>query len=123
MLHNMEIFNPHLKSARAFAHIMDNQFSVLGYRFGLDSLIGIIPGAGDVLTMLLSAYLIWIAFQMKLPANKIWQMVYNILIDTVIGTVPVVGDIADLIFKANIKNLQILEEFDKEIIDGEVTLD
>lgn len=112
--------NKHLEMARTFARIMDSQFSIFGFRFGLDGILGLLPGAGDVISMILSAYLIWIAFQMNIPKNKIAQMVYNIAIDALIGSVPVLGDIADFLYKANLKNLQILEEFDSDIIQGEI---
>jgi hypothetical protein len=120
------VINNHLKAARIFARLMDNQFSFLGVGFGLDSIIGIVPGAGDLLSLVLSFYLIWIGFDMKLPAEKITQMVGNVLVDAFIGTVPFIGDIADVFFKANIKNLRILEEFannghgTNNVFEGEV---
>jgi hypothetical protein len=116
----------HLKTARIFALLMDNQFSFLGVRFGIDSIIGFVPGIGDLLSFFLSLYLIWIGFEMKLPAEKIAQMVSNVLLDTFIGSVPLIGDIGDVFFKANIRNLRILEEFAQygtkadEVIEGEV---
>ncbi len=115
--------NTHLKAARVFAKLMDNQFSFLGIGFGIDGIIGLVPGFGDVLGMLLSCYLLWIGYEMKLPANQIAKMVGNILVDTFVGSVPFVGDIADVLFKANIRNLQILEEFADEKHNGQTVVD
>jgi hypothetical protein len=111
--------NKHLKTARSIANMMDNQFKVFGIGFGLDNILGLFPGFGDFATLLLSGYLVWIGYQMGLPTPKLLQMISNVLLDTVIGSVPVLGDIGDLFFKANLKNLQILEEFEG-VIEGEV---
>jgi len=112
--------NTHLGYARRFAHLMDSQFKIFGVSIGLDSVIGLIPGAGDVATMFLSGYLVWIGYQMHLPVTKLLQMVGNILVDTLIGAIPLIGDLGDIFFKANLKNLAILEEFDHNIVEGEV---
>ena len=108
--------NKNLKSARQFARLMDSRFSIFGFRFGLDSILGLIPGAGDVIGMLLSLYLIWIGIQMKIPSEKLIQMILNIAIDTTLGSVPILGDVADFIYKANTKNLRILEEYEDQAI-------
>jgi hypothetical protein len=116
----------HLKAARIFARLMDSQFSIFGIGIGLDGLIGLIPWAGDILSMILSLYLVWIGVQMKLPQSKIFQMILNIVIDAVIGFIPVFGDVADILYQANIRNLRILEKHvgpdEVEIIEGEVIL-
>jgi hypothetical protein len=113
--------NYHLKRARFFARLMDNQFSFLGIPFGVESIIGLVPGVGDILGLVLSLYLIWIGYQMQLPPAQLLRMIFNVLFDAFIGTVPVIGDLADIFFQANMKNLRILEEFDEaNIIQGEV---
>lgn len=118
--------NSHLRTARVFAKAMDNQFSLFGIGFGLDTFLGFIPFAGDLMGAALSLYLLWIGVQMKIPAEKMMQMISNVVLDTVIGILPVIGDIGDLFFKANVRNLAILEDFAKEhhldgdIIEGEI---
>jgi len=113
--------NTHLKRARVFAKLMDNQFSFLGVKFGLDNIIGIVPGIGDVAGMSLSVYLIWVGHQMDLPKHKKAKMIRNVVLDTAIGILPLVGDLGDLFFKANTKNLEILEEHaGKTVLEGEV---
>lgn len=115
----------HLHRARKFAQLMDSQFSVFGIRFGLDSLLGFFPGGGDLLGGVFSLYLLWIGYSLRLPAHKTVAMISNILLDTVLGSIPLIGDIGDLLFKANLKNLEILEDHVKKmgtelIIDGEI---
>lgn len=100
-----------LKSARTFAHLLDAKYRIFGVKFGLESIIGLIPVIGDNIGLLLSCYLLWIGYRMRLPAGKLVRMVSNILIDAILGAIPILGDIADVIFKANIRNLAILEEY------------
>ncbi|MDQ5981506.1 MAG: hypothetical protein QG570_255 [Patescibacteria group bacterium] len=104
--------NPHLHNARTFARLMDSQFSIFRLRFGIDNILGLIPGLGDIASMFLSLYLVWVGIQMKLPFSKLLQMILNLGFDAAIGTVPFIGDIADFFYKANTKNLEILEQFD-----------
>lgn len=110
----------HLQMARLFTQIMDDQFSLFGVRFGLDAVLGIIPGSGDVVSLFLSMYVIWIAHQMHVPAQLIGKMLMNVFIDFGIGIFPFVGDIGDIFFKANVRNLQLLEDFDKNVVEAEI---
>lgn len=111
----------HLRSADILANLLDNSFNVFGHRFGLNGLLGLIPGAGDIITTGLSFYIVWIGVQMRLPINKLAEMVGNVAINFFIGLIPVVGDAVDFFHKANLKNLQILKEHAKNgIIDGEI---
>lgn len=114
----------HLQTARVFAKLMDSHFTIMGVGFGLDAILGLIPWAGDIVTMILSLYMIWIGVRVKLPKDKIFQMILNVVFDAAIGFVPVVGDLADVLYQANIRNLRILEKHigddEPEIIEGEV---
>ena len=98
-----------LARARRFAYLMDAEFSVAGVQFGLDALVGLVPGIGDTLTALASIYPIWIAKKHDLGKNVQVRMAVNILIDWLPGLVPVVGDLIDVAYKANLKNLKLLE--------------
>lgn len=110
----------HLRFASTLTNILENQFSILGFRFGLEPLLGLIPGLGDVLALLLSLYLIWVGIQMNLPGEKIGQMLFNVILDFIIGLVPIAGDIGDFAYRANHRNLMILEEFtERDMIEGE----
>jgi len=111
----------HYTLAKKLAHLFDNQFNFFGIRLGLDSIFGLIPGLGDIIGLVFSTYLIWIGHQMGLPTHKKLEMLKNVLIDFFVGSIPVLGDIADIFYKANIKNLKILESHTGiEAVEGEV---
>jgi len=105
-----------LKNIEILARLMDNQFSIPGtrIRFGFDSLIGLIPGAGDLATFGVSGYMLWIMAQNGASGFLLARMVLNILIDTVVGVVPLIGDIFDIAFKANMRNMKLMKEHYKE---------
>jgi len=103
----------HLNNARVFAKLMDNQFQVFGFKFGIDPLIGLIPQGGNIVTLFMSTYMMWIAVQMKVPRRKIVKMYINSFIDFTVGIIPFLGQIADFVIKSNEKNLEILEEHEK----------
>ena len=94
------------------AKLMDSRFGIPGtrFRFGLDSLIGLIPGVGDAVTALPAIWTLWQARRLGVSRRtQIW-MVLNTLIDFVLGSVPVVGDIFDFAFKAHRKNFELLRK-------------
>jgi hypothetical protein len=99
----------HLHFAEKISKLLDNQFSLGKFRFGLDPLLGLIP-AGDTLTLFLSLYIVGIGFAAKLPARKIFQMIFNVAIDYFIGLIPFIGDFFDFGFKSNVKNINILRQ-------------
>lgn len=90
---------------------MDARFSLLGYRFGLDSIIGLVPWLGDVAGGVISIYIIWEARKIGVPEKMTNNMIVNVLMDVFIGGVPVLGDIFDLVFKANRRNVAMIEEY------------
>lgn len=111
----------HLRLAAIITNLLDNQFSLFGYRFGLNGVLGLIPGAGDFIVAVLSFYLVWIGVQMKIPPIKLVQMVFNVAFNFFLGLIPVIGDAADFFHKANTKNLAILKRYaKKDVIEGEI---
>ncbi|HSW47467.1 MAG TPA: DUF4112 domain-containing protein [Candidatus Saccharimonadales bacterium] len=100
----------HLKAAEIFATLLDSKYSLFGFKFGINTIIDIIPEVGDILATVLSLYLIWIAIKMKLPALKIAHMLWNIFINFIIGLIPFLGDIVYIFRKSNLKNYKILKE-------------
>lgn len=113
--------NDHLRMAGVIAKLLDSQFKIGKFRFGLDPVMGLLPGLGEVIPLGLSAYIIWIAIQMKLPAERIAQMIGNVTVDFLIGLIPVLGDIADFAIKANVKNMEILRQYaPSDILEGNV---
>lgn len=99
----------HLKVAKQFARLLDEQFSIGKLKFGLDPIVNIIPGLGDVVGMVLALYLVWIALHLGVPKGQIYWMVWHIFVDFVIGIIPFLGTIGDIFYKANEKNLKIIE--------------
>jgi hypothetical protein len=90
---------------------MDDLFRVpvLGWRFGLDAIIGLIPAFGDTSTSLVSLYLLASAVRYRVPKITLLRMGLNIAIDYAVGSVPVVGDLFDAWWKSNRMNLELLK--------------
>ena len=109
-----------LAQARALARLLDRAFTIPGTKitFGVDALLGLIPGGGDVAGAVFSAWLILLGSRMGLPRHVLTQMVTNVAIDTLGGSVPVIGDLFDVAWKANSKNLAILERFADSQLEG-----
>lgn len=103
---------PQIERLRAVSRLLDNAFTIPGtrFRFGLDALIGLVPGVGDAIGALFSAYLILQASRLGAPKSVINRMIANVGIDTVVGWVPLLGDLFDVAWKANNKNLALLEQ-------------
>lgn len=96
---------------RRLAVLLDSAIRLPGgFRIGADGIIGLAPGIGDTLTTALSAYIVYEASQLGLPRHKLWRMARNVAIDSVVGAVPLLGDLFDVAFKANLRNLAIIEE-------------
>lgn len=92
------------------AWLLDESIEIPGLKFkiGLDSLIGLIPGVGDLVSAGLSTYIVASAARLGVPKTVVAQMTLNSVIDTVIGMVPLVGDVFDATFKANKRNLGLI---------------
>jgi hypothetical protein len=98
---------------RALATVLDDAVRVPGtrIRFGLDALLGLLPGAGDAVTGVVSAYAMVVAARLGAAPVVIARMAMNVLIDVATGTIPVLGDIFDVGWKANRKNVQLLDRY------------
>lgn len=81
----------------------------LGRKVGLDAVIGLVPGVGDVATGLMSAYLIWEARNLGLSRWTLLRMAGNTAFDTAIGSIPIAGDVFDLLFRSNSRNLRLVK--------------
>lgn len=99
-----------LDKLQRLADIMDNAFVIPGtkIRFGLDPIIGLVPGIGDTLSIVVSAYIYSFASRAGVPLHKRLRMLWNIFMDWFIGLVPLLGDILDVGFKANSRNICII---------------
>jgi hypothetical protein len=95
------------------ARLLDAAVRIPGtnVRFGLDALLGLIPGAGDVAGGLLSSFIILKAANLGAPRSVLARMVMNVAIDSVVGAVPILGDIFDVGWKSNTRNAALLERY------------
>ena len=100
----------HLTVVRKITKLLETKFSVWKFKFGLDPILGLLPGLGDIISAILSFYIVFVAIIHKIPVLKILHMVFNIGFDLIIGAIPLIGDALDFVIKPNIKNLKILEK-------------
>lgn len=92
------------------AKLLDNAFAIPGtnQRVGIDAIIGLIPGFGDVATTILSSYVIWEARHLGVSRFATWRMLSNLAIHASVGAIPVVGDVFDAFFRVNQRNMRIV---------------
>ena len=104
---------PGLEHLTVLSHLLDRAFRVPGtqWRFGLDALIGLIPGLGDIVGSMVGAYTLWIARKLGAPAAVQARMVLNLAVDGIVGLVPLLGDVFDFAFKAHTRNQLLLAQW------------
>ncbi|SRR6266478_8479597 len=102
-----------LDRLRRVGWLLDNSIPIPGTRFrlGIDQLIGLVPGIGDLIGGVLSLYIIVEASRMGVPPGLLARMGWNVAVDTFVGEVPILGDLFDIGFKANIRNLALLDGY------------
>lgn len=102
-----------LDSARAVARLLDRSLRVPGtsLRFGLDPILGLIPGIGDAAGALASGYILYVAWLNGVPGSMIGRMMLNIGVDALMGAIPVIGDLFDAGWQANARNVALLERW------------
>jgi hypothetical protein len=102
-----------IRRIERFSRLMDNRVYIPGTRIGLglDALIGVIPGIGDLLGVGLSLYILIEATRLGVPAGIRLKMLGNILLDGLVGLVPVLGDALDVAWQANQRNLKLLNDY------------
>lgn len=99
-----------LRRLQALAWLLDNSIPLPGgFRIGVDALLGLIPGIGDAMGALISAYIVNEARSMGASRSVLLRMMGNVLIETAIGSIPFAGDVFDAAFKANARNLALLQ--------------
>ena len=102
-----------LQRVRRLTRLLDTavRIPVIGVRFGLDAVLGLVPGAGDAVSAVMSGYPVLVAARHRLPATVIVRMLSNIALDAIGGSLPVLGDLFDIGFKANVRNLRLIERY------------
>ena len=91
---------------------LDNTFTIPGtkYKIGIEALIGAVPIIGDLIGGILASYIMYSGMKMGAPPRIITRMAVNIAIDFAIGSIPIIGDLFDLVWKANKKNVELIED-------------
>jgi hypothetical protein len=102
----------HLERLRTLTRLLDSAIQIpgTGYRFGLDALIGLVPGIGDAIGAILSTIIIFQAARLGVSKSTLVRMMANVGVDTIVGEVPLLGDLFDFGWKSNTMNLVLLEE-------------
>jgi Domain of unknown function (DUF4112) len=106
-------FDPRsLERLRRLGNLLDNSIPVpgTGFRFGWDTVIGLVPGVGDLLSGALSLYIVAEAARLGVPRSLLLRMGYNVAVDAVVGSVPLLGDLFDAGYKANLRNLALVQQ-------------
>jgi hypothetical protein len=103
----------------ALATLLDTAFILPGtnVRFGLDALIGLVPGIGDAITTAMSLYIVHEARQLGVPRHLLFRMLANVALDGIVGAVPVVGDAFDVMWRANRRNVRLLQDWLRRVED------
>ncbi len=101
-----------LAQLESLAHLMDARFNVplLPVPIGLDTIIGLIPGIGDTISLGVSAVIVMGARNLKVPKRHLIRMLGNIFIDWLIGLIPIIGDVFDIGWRGNLRNVKIARE-------------
>jgi hypothetical protein len=104
---------PRRTAVERLAWWLDESIAVPGtrYRIGFDALIGLIPGVGDLVGALFSSYIIAVAASQGLPRSALARMAINVGIEATVGVVPILGDVFDAVWKANRRNIRLMEQF------------
>jgi hypothetical protein len=102
-----------LQKLRNWAHLLDDAIRIPGtnLRFGWDPIIGLVPWLGDAVAALFSVTILFHAFRLEIPGAVKTRMLINVLIDLIVGAVPFLGDAFDFAWKANRKNMELLEKY------------
>ncbi len=95
---------------RTLARVLDEAVAIPGtkQKFGLDALLGLIPGVGDIGSAAIGGYILIAASKLGVPTLVMWRMIINTAIDTMLGAIPFVGDLFDVAFRSNSRNVRLL---------------
>jgi hypothetical protein len=103
---------PELERLKSLSRLLDSAIGIPGtrYRFGLDAIVGLVPGIGDAIGAIFSIYIIFQAARLGVPKSTLARMIGNVGVDTIVGEIPLLGDLFDVGFKSNIRNLSLIEQ-------------
>lgn len=109
----MAVPDPWLARYRHLAWLLDESIALPGlrWRIGLDAIVGLVPGLGDLVVSLMGGYGLLLAVRLGAPVPVLLRMVGNVGLDTLVGAVPLAGDLFDMAWKANTRNRRLLEQW------------
>ena len=101
-----------LERLKRLSRLLDSAIGIPGtrYRFGLDAIVGLVPGIGDAIGAIFSTYIIFRAARLGASNAILTRMIGNVAVDTIVGEIPLLGDLFDVGFKSNLRNLSLLEQ-------------
>ena len=107
---------PQLKWVDEFSQVLDTKFRIPGtqQRFGVDFVLGLIPGIGDVVSLGMSGLLVATMARHGASGKLVFRMLINVFLDATIGAIPVLGNLFDLVYKANYRNAMLMREYYSE---------
>lgn len=107
------IGQPRIVRAVRLAQLLDTSFRIPGtrIRFGLDPILGLVPGLGDAIAALIGGYIVWAAVRAGAPVLIVGRMLANVAVDAIVGAVPVAGTVFDIAFKAHRRNARMLVDW------------
>lgn len=102
-----------LDQLRVIATLWDDliRIPVIGRRIGLDAMIGLVPGVGDAAAAMVASWAVVVAVRLGAPASVLVRMIGNIALDTIVGAIPLLGDLFDMGWRAQRRNVQLLERW------------
>ncbi len=111
MKYDASDYPQNLRLAKKLAWILDDAFTLpmVKQRIGLDPILGLIPGGGDLVTFILGVYILWVAYDLEVPQKTLKKMAFNLLMDYLIGILPLVGDALDVFWRPNSQNFRLIE--------------
>jgi hypothetical protein len=100
-----------LDGARLLARLLDEAVEIPGtsWRIGIDPIVGLVPGIGDLVSAILSTWILLVGVRLGAPGSVVARMALNVAIDTLVGAIPIGGDLFDFAWKSNVKNVRLLE--------------
>lgn len=103
---------PGMERVRAIADLLDEaiELPVINYKIGLDPILGILPVGGDAVSAAISLYIVAEGAQMGASKDTVMKMLFNVGVDAVVGSIPVLGTLVDAVWKANVRNVEMLED-------------
>jgi hypothetical protein len=109
---NSDRRNKSVQNLKKISELLDTKYSgPFGIKFGLDPILGLIPGIGDLVTTVLSFYIIFQAYVIGVGSSVLIRMCVNVLLENLFDMIPFFGNFFDLIWKSNTKNLELLNKY------------